>query len=86
MNFTITKQYLTDVIEEDLMSRFLNIVSINAVIQKNIIPWVATLTVVTNIPVCLMCCGIYLKTKRRNHKPAFVFIFFLNFVDVLLGM
>ena len=86
MNITISKEYLEEVLGEELLNQFLTVFSINAAIQKYLIPWVATITVVINSMVCIMCLGIYIKTKGKNHRPAFVFIFFLNFVDVLLGM
>ena len=86
MNITISKEYLENVLGEELLNKFLTVFSINTAIQKYLIPWMATITVVINSMVCIMCLGIYIKTKGKNHRPAFVFIFFLNFVDVLLGM
>ena len=85
-NITITNEFLKEVFGDDEMSRFVMIVNISTLVQEYVIPWMAIITVITNIVVCLICCGIYTKTKRRNHKPAFLFILFLNLVDVLHGM
>ena len=50
-----------------------------------IMPWVASIILVTNMLVSILSAIIYSKTKKRNHKPAFVFIGFLSFFDMLVG-
>ena len=79
----VFKRYYTG---DDYIGRFLRIVSLSTALQKYLVPWLAGMIVMVNTMVCIMYCGIYVKTTRKNHKPAFLFIFFLNFVDVLLGM
>ena len=82
MNISITKEYLRKVLGNETLDQFLTVSSFNTAI----LPWIATIVVVTNLLVCFLCLGIYLKTKRRNHKPAFVFIGFLALIDVVIGM
>ena len=67
------------------LEAYLNLVDISDAILFYVIPWVATIVVVANMLVAILCAIIYLKTKKRNHKPAFVFIGFLALIDVILG-
>ena len=86
MNISITKEYLRKVLGNQTLDQFLTVSSFNTAIVKYFLPWIAAIVVVTNLLVCFLCLGIYLKTKRRNHKPAFVFIGFLALIDVVIGM
>ena len=85
MNITIDMEYVEGVIGGESFEQFLIIVSINYTILKYFIPWVATITVVINMMVAILCSIIYLKTKRRCHEPTFVFIGFLAIFDVLVA-
>ena len=81
----ITEEYIEEVIGLYGMSQLRVTININNSIKKYLVPWVATITVGTNLMVAILCAMIYLKTKRKSHKPAFVFIGFLAILDVLLG-
>ena len=50
------------------------------------IPLLAIMSCITNMLVCVLCANIYTKTKKKNHKPAFVFIGVLSLFDMLVGM
>ena len=86
MNISINKDYIGKVIGNETFEMFITVSNVQATILTYILPWLATITVVTNIVVCVLCLGIYTKTKKKNHKPAFVFIGFLALIDFLLGM
>ena len=86
MNISISKLYIEKVLGNETLNQFLTVSIVNAAILTYLEPWIATITMVTNLVVCLLCLGIYLKTKKRNHKPAFFFIGFLALIDFLLGM
>jgi len=61
------------------------IIEINNAILSDVAPWMGTIAVVTNHIVVLLSIAIYMKTKKKNHKPAFVFIGFLAFIDIVIG-
>ena len=81
----IDMAYIANVVGNDNLKEYLNQVEISDAILFYVIPWVATIAVVANILVALPCGIIYLKTKKKNHKPAFVFIGFLALIDVILA-
>ena len=81
----IDKAYIANVVGDDNLQAYLNLAEISDAILFYVIPWVATIAVVANILVALPCGIIYLKTKKKNHKPAFVFIGFLALIDVILA-
>ena len=84
-NMNITIQYIDDIVGEDALNHFLRIITMNKFVLWNIIPWLSTIIVMTNMVVALLSATIYIKTKRENHKPAFVFIGTLALADVFLG-
>ena len=86
MNLSISKVYIEQVLGNETFDQFQTVSDVNAAIVTYVVPWIASITVIINLAVCLLCLGIYLKTERRNHKPAFVFIGFLALIDTLLGM
>ena len=85
MNVTISKDFIRETIGHDFLSNLLLIIRMNDSILNYVIPWMGTIVYVTNLIVMFFCIVIYLKTKRKNHKPAFVFIGFLAAIDSILG-
>ena len=81
----ITKNYIEQVICQDSLSQLLSIVSINDTIEMYLVPWIAAITWVSNMMVAILCAIIYLKTKKKSHKPAFVYIGFVAIIDMQLG-
>ena len=65
--------------------RVISLKSAQHFIVTFIIPWVALITFITNMVVCVLCAIIYSKTKKQNHKPAFFFIGCLALFDMLSG-
>ena len=86
MRISLSQKYIQNVLGENTLDTFLNVYNANAAIVSYILPWISTFTVMTNMLVSCLCIGIYWKTKRQGHKPAFVFIGFLGLFDVLLGL
>merc|ERR1719312_2468381 len=43
------------------------------------------ITLVLNFVVFILCFVIYSNTKKKNHKPAFLYIGFLAFFDMIIG-
>ena len=85
MNITISKKYIEKTIGNVYMLRLQTLFKINDAILWYVLPWMGTIASVANVIVLLFCMVIYLKTKKKNHKPAFVFIGFLAVVDHALG-
>ena len=81
----IDMDYITMVVGKENMRAYLHLVDISDAILFYVIPWVATIAAVANMLVALLCATIYLKTKKKNHKPVFVFIGFLALIGVILG-
>ena len=81
----IDKAFIANVVGDDNLQAYLNLAELSDAILFYVIPWVASIAVVANILVALPCGIIYLKTKKKNHKPAFVFIGFLALIDVILA-
>ena len=79
MKISLSKEYIQDILGDDTLDTFVNVFNVNDAIVAYIIPWTSPLTVVTNMLVSFLSIGIYWKTKRKGHKPAFVFIGFLAF-------
>ena len=85
MNITISKNYIQKTISNVYMSRLLTLFKINDAILWYVLPWMGSIASVANVIVLFFCMVIYMKTKKKNHKPAFVFIGFLASMDSLLG-
>ena len=85
MNVTISNDFIRETIGHDPLSRLLLMIRINEAILRYVTPWMGTMVEVTNLMVVFFCILIYLKTKKTNHKPAFVFIGFLAAIDFTIG-
>ena len=85
MNLTLNNQFLFSSVGNESAETLLNLITSNTVIETFIRPWMAFLTIITNMVVSVLSAIIYLKTKKKNHKPAFVFIGFLALFDMLEG-
>ena len=85
MNIEISREYIENALGNDSLLQTLKIIEVNDAILYYVIPWLGTLTALSNCVVALFCVVIYLKAKRKNHKPAFVFIGFLASIDSILG-
>ena len=85
MNIKISREFIENTLGNDSLLQTLATLEVNDAIVYYVIPWLGTLTALLNFVVVFFCVVIYLKTKRKNHKPAFVFIGFLASMDSLLG-
>ena len=85
MNIEISREYIENTLGNDSLLQTLKILEVNDAILYYVIPWMGTITVLSNFTVIFFCVVIYLKTKRKNHKPAFVFIGFLASIDSIVG-
>ena len=81
----MNNEFLFEIIGNKSVQRLLHLKSVQSSILTFVIPWVAIITVITNMLVFVLCAVIYSKTKKKNHKPAFVFIGVLSFFDMLIG-
>eukprot|EP00092_Neocalanus_flemingeri_P003706 GFUD01003982.1.p1 GENE.GFUD01003982.1~~GFUD01003982.1.p1 ORF type:complete len:454 (+),score=45.61 GFUD01003982.1:460-1821(+) len=81
----ITNEFLFTSVGHQSAERLLHLKSAKSFIGTFIIPWVAVITIITNMVVSILSAIIYLKTKKKNHKPAFVFIGFLALFDMFEG-
>ena len=48
-------------------------------------PWVSCVSFSLNFLVFLLCIIIYFKTKKKAHKPAFLYIGVLAMFDMIIG-
>ena len=85
MEISISKGYIEKTIGNYSLMRILQILEVNNASLHYVIPWLGIIIVLSNFLVVFFCAVIYLKTKRKNHKPAFVFIGFLAIIDIILG-
>ena len=73
MNVTLNNQFIFDNLGYDRVQRMIRVQIVTDVFRY-IIPWVAIISCITNMLVSVLCVIIYTTTKKKNHKPAFVFI------------
>ena len=85
LNITISKDFLQETVGQDSLFQLLMIIDIITILSNNVIPWIGLIAVVTNFIVFVLSIAIYMKTKKKNHKPAFVFIGFLAAIDNVIG-
>ena len=85
MNLTLNNQFIFDNLGYDRVHRTIRMQIVTDVFRY-IIPLVAIMSCITNMLVCVLCANIYTRTKKKNHKPAFVFIGVLSLFDMLVGM
>ena len=85
MNITISKDFIRETIGEESLFQLYMMLKINSFIQKYVIPVMGPLVCVTNLIVVALSIIIYIKTKKKNHNPAFVFIGFLAAIDAEIG-
>merc|ERR1719312_1481291 len=81
MILELTKQFSQNVIGIENIEWLLNLVSIQKWALTYWVPWACLVAGVLNTMVFILCMIIYMKTKRTNHKPAFVFIAFIAMWD-----
>lgn len=87
MNSTkLNSQFVFDTIGISTVEWLRSIDSVRGSILTYLQPGVASITGFLNLLVFVLCIVIYLKTKKKSHKPAFIYIGFLAFFDMLLGM
>ena len=85
MKVSISKWHIEKTIGHDSLLRILWILEVNYATLHYEIPWLGIITVLSNFFVVFFCVVIYLKTKWKKSKPAFVFIGFLASIDIILG-
>ena len=85
MNIKISRKFIKSTLGDDSLLETLTILEVHDAILYYVLPWLGTITALSNFVVAFFCVVIYLKTKRKNHKPAFVFIEILESIDSILG-
>ena len=85
MNLTLNNQFIFDNLGNEKLQRLINMRTVDNIFHY-IVPWIASISCITNMLVCVLCAVIYTTTKKKNHKPAFVFIGALSFFDMLVAM
>ena len=85
MNTTLNNDFIFAAAENTSVEHLLNLRNIQNFYVTYLIPWIGAITFITNMVVAVLCATIYSKTKKKNHKPAFVFIGVLSFFDMLVG-
>ena len=86
MDFKLTKNFIEKTVGKVTLKFYLDVRDIKENVLTYIVPWLAIIAVIMNLIVFILCLIIYWKTKKVNHKPAFVFIGFLAIMDVLNGL
>jgi hypothetical protein len=71
--------------KSDPVERLLNLRAVQSFTGTFILPWLGSITVIINLVVLVLSGVIYSKTKKINHKPAFLFIGMLSLFDMLVG-
>ena len=85
MNLTLNNQFIFDNLGNEKLQQLRNMGTVDNIFPY-ILPWIAVISCITNMLVCVLCAIIYTTTKKKNHKPAFVFIGVLSFFDMLVAM
>jgi hypothetical protein len=85
MNIEISREYIENTLGNESLLQTLTTLEVHDAILYYVIPWLGAITGLSNFIVVFFCLVIYLKTKRKNHKPAFVFIGFLASIDSIMG-
>ena len=85
MNTTLNQQFIFGAVGNASVQHLLNLRNIQNYFVIYLMPWIGSITFVTNMVVAVLCAIIYSKTKKKNHKPAFVFIGVLSLFDMLVG-
>ena len=81
----LNKQFILDTLGSSSFERLLTLESIKSSIFIYIKPFVASIGTMLNMVVFLLSIAIYTKTKKKNHKPAFLYIGVLAFFDMVMG-
>jgi DMSO reductase anchor subunit len=85
MNTTLNNDFIFGAAGNTSVEQLLNLRNIQNFYVTYLMPWIGSITFITNMVVAVLCAIIYSKTKKKNHKPAFVFIGVLSFFDMLVG-
>ena len=84
MNITISKDFVRETVGDESLLQVFMIMEISNSIQNYVIPLMGPVASVSNLIVVFLCIVIYIKTQKKNHKPAFVFIGFLAAIDAVI--
>ena len=85
MNTTLTDEFIFAAAGNTSVEHLLNLRNVQNFYLTYLMPWIGSIIFITNMVVAVLCAIIYSKTKKKNHKPAFVFIGVLSFFDMLVG-
>ena len=85
MNTTLNDEFIFAAAGDASVQQLLNLRNVQTFYVTYLMPWIGSITCLTNMVVAVLCAIIYSKTKKKNHKPAFVFIGVLSFFDMLIG-
>ena len=85
MNITLTSQYLMRIVGNRSAQWLLNINSAEQFTLAYIQPWLGLIAAMPNIVVLILCIIIYVKTSKKNHKPAFAYIGVLSLFGTITG-
>ena len=85
MNTTLNNEFIFAAAGNTSVEQLLNLRNVQDFYVTYLMPWIGSITFITNMSVFFLCAIIYSKTKKKNLKPAFVFIGVLSFFDMLVG-
>lgn len=82
----LTNKFITSIIDKRSIQNLISLKYVNGFLSTFIQPVIASVTVILNFIVMLVCLIVFFKTRRKNLKPAFVLIGALSFVDMIFGI
>ena len=81
----LNSQFITATLGSTSVQWLTNFKSLQIFLLTFYFPVVTSITFLLNFLVFILCIVIYLKTKKINHKTAFLCIGILAFFDMLMG-
>ena len=81
----LNKQFILNTLGSSSFERLLTLESIKSSIFVYIKPFVTSIGSMLDMVVFLLSIAIHTKNKKKNHKPAFLYIGLLAFFDMVMG-
>jgi tellurite resistance protein TehA-like permease len=85
LNLILNNQFIIETVGIATVEQHIRFRSALYFVGKYIMPFAGIVIFITNMVVSILSAIIYAKTKKKNHKPAFVFIGILSCYDMLVG-
>ena len=85
LNLTLNNQFIIEAVGITTIEQHIRFRSALNFVGKYIMPFAGIVIFITNMVVTILSAIIFAKTKKKNHKPAFVFIGILSCYDMLVG-